>query len=827
MSGASRTINLSSCLAVVAAAAAHAAPANLRLGLRTSPAVAAVAGPANDSCPASAAISGAGPFHFDNASYTADGPPHAGCNVQGSGQTQVDRDAWFCWTAPQTVCPSGYVVETCGRTRVDTRIAVYTDCACPVADARLLGCADDECGMQTRVAFQAAPAQSYLIRVGTYPGEPGGPGAFVVRCAQPAPCAQPTDNCRAPDRFDALISDRSRFLTADDFSPAVNGAVSSVCWWGAYLDAADLNCQGDAPDAFEVRYFADADGVPGPLLGVFSQSQGTLSVLGGVATGDLIAGTVPEYAYTATHASLGVTAGQRYWIEISNAIAGCTWYWETAMPADERSVQDGTELAPPNGYGPEDLVTEDLAFCLNLPLPPPPANDLCTGARIITGVGEFDFDTTIAATDGPPHAACDFYGTGDRQVTHDVWYCWTAPCTETVFLRTCQRTAVDTRLAVYRGCQCPAANANLAACADDQCGDFQTMARFAAAQGQDYLIRVGSFPSAEGGTGRIHLNCGPPDHPDCPGTGSCCADQAGGGCCDERCCETVCACDPYCCTTDWDDKCATIGFLGTGCGAGVLCDYCASECGDPCSGSCCAGETGRAGCNDEDCCERVCACDPYCCNTEWDTNCAGNGFIPGCGAAALCGAVCGPRCPVGTVTWLDPPDGILDARRPSTPQNAQAIQGIQSLLVGAPPGAQRADCWTFCESEAGGNAIASVVNNGDGTVTINLAKPLTAGAVTRITYTDDVGGRSTGAWTFHPGNTNGDSVANELDVAALAAELRGGGGLPPGLFRRDINRSGRLTPADLLENVDLLLGTGAFSPWMSTPKPLASGTCPQ
>ena len=43
-------------------------------------------------------------------------------------------------------------------------------------------------------------------------------------------------------------------------------------------------------------------------------------------------------------------------------------------------------------------------------------------------------------------------------------------------------------------------------------------------------------------------------------------------------------------------------------------------CGDPDAGDCCAAN-GTSGCNDADCCQAVCAIDPFCCVTPWDQLC--------------------------------------------------------------------------------------------------------------------------------------------------------------------------------------------------------------
>ncbi len=60
----------------------------------------------------------------------------------------------------------------------------------------------------------------------------------------------------------------------------------------------------------------------------------------------------------------------------------------------------------------------------------------------------------------------------------------------------------------------------------------------------------------------------------CGDGGDCCADNGTPGCDDGECCAAVCACDPFCCETGWDEFCAGTGFQGNGCGAELLCNTC-------------------------------------------------------------------------------------------------------------------------------------------------------------------------------------------------------------------------------------------------------------
>lgn len=785
----------------------------------------------NDFCNAAIAIEGLGTFQFENlnALPQGDGPPHEAC-AANFGEPQIGRDVWFCWTAPAQPCASTTVISTCGSTSVDTKIALYEGCSCPPTDEGLIACRDDDCGTQTRIQFAAIANETYLIRLGSFPGRAGGAGSFSIACQDPPPCNEPGANCQLPDNTDALNADRVNFITADDFTPAVNGAVTELCWWGTYLDATRRDCEGLASDAFRVRYFANNQGQPGALLASFSQSLGTLTVQGAAATGSFINRELAEYAYHADHAPVNVQAGQCYWVEITNQLTDCSWFWEVSFTKNQRAMQDGVgdplPPEPPNGYDLTDLIVNDLAFCTGLPLadsesciPPPPPNDSCAGSFPRSGEGEFLFDNSSATQDGPAHTACANFS--QNQIDHDVWYCWTSPCTGEVFVRTCNRTDVDTRIAVYDLCGCPATDARILACNDDLC-DLASMVKFDAIAGRSYSIRVGTFPGAPGGTGHFSVTCGPPENPSCPGLGSCCAGEGALGCEDKTCCETVCACDPFCCSVAWDAECAGGGSTA-GCGAEALCN-CGAQCGSPTTGDCCEGHD-TPFCNDAGCCETVCSCDPYCCDTEWDEFCATTGSEENCGAGILCAALCTPDCPVGTVQFAN--DNVVDARRPFNPAFPNVPQGITQISATGPTGADR-QCWTLCETLVAGtaNRVVSANETSPGIYTLMLSRPITAGAVTAISYTNNNSGVTTGHFTSHPANADGNGTSAPADVQGLVNALRGTQTLPWGLFSRDIDRSGTITPLDILEAIDLLNGAGTYNPWNGTLKPIAQPTCP-
>ena len=148
-----------------------------------------------------------------------------------------------------------------------------------------------------------------------------------------------------------------------------------------------------------------------------------------------------------------------------------------------------------------------------------------------------------------------------------------------------------------------------------------------------------------------------------------------GGCSCEAC---VCAMDPFCCQTAWDDLCVDecetqCGGCGGSptCGNGMCdanlgenCSTCPQDCtcapGQQCQNGICTGGGGDAGCQESgtpgcggcQCEACVCAMDPYCCQTAWDSICVDEcqnqcggcgGGNPTCGNG-MCDANMGEDC---------------------------------------------------------------------------------------------------------------------------------------------------------------------------------------
>ena len=76
-------------------------------------------------------------------------------------------------------------------------------------------------------------------------------------------------------------------------------------------------------------------------------------------------------------------------------------------------------------------------------------------------------------------------------------------------------------------------------------------------------------------------------------------------------------------------------------------------CGDPATGDCCAAN-GTPGCDDADCCQAVCAIDPFCCDIQWDLVCV-NGACDLCDGLCLCLLCENPlACPPGAMIEIEP-----------------------------------------------------------------------------------------------------------------------------------------------------------------------------
>ncbi len=261
------------------------------------------------------------------------------------------------------------------------------------------------------------------------------------------------------------------------------------------------------------------------------------------------------------------------------------------------------------------------------------------------------------------------------------------------------------------------------------------------------------------------------------------------------------------------EQCTIRGGVSDG---AVLCGEGGQACGwfecVGAGGDCCVSR-GSPGCNRRACCNAVCDIDRWCCEVAWDSVCAEEAHD-----------LCDWFCPNRTLGWLDPPGGLIDARQPHPPDAPDSPQGVDSLVVDAPPH-DGVCCWTLCEEPAvvTPNSIIEVTANQNDTYTLKLARPLRPGTVSTITY---VGGTQAVEFAALPGDANADRTTDQADILAVIDQLNGVAASPYGTRSCDIDHSGACDPPDIVRIIDLLNGASGFFPWVDATLPETGAGCP-
>jgi hypothetical protein len=162
--------------------------------------------------------------------------------------------------------------------------------------------------------------------------------------------------------------------------------------------------------------------------------------------------------------------------------------------------------------------------------------------------------------------------------------------------------------------------------------------------------------------------------------------------------------------------------------------------------------------------------------------------------------------PVGS----DPPDGAVDARRPSHLDGSDQA-GWDRVVVHFDRDAAAVVAGDFTIQVSGGVApvIESISHDGRDLV-LQLDRRLPPGECTTLRHVPSGVGLHFG---FLPGDVTGDGTSSPLDILALVDQLNGVLDPPAQDWQCDINRSGLCEPQDLLTLIDLLNGAAAFDPW--------------
>ncbi len=173
---------------------------------------------------------------------------------------------------------------------------------------------------------------------------------------------------------------------------------------------------------------------------------------------------------------------------------------------------------------------------------------------------------------------------------------------------------------------------------------------------------------------------------------------------------------------------------------------------------------------------------------------------------------------VTAITDSDPPADAIDARAPIDPTTGNRVgwSGVSVTFNQAIECATELDFFTVQLGGLGAvPPIDSVTQIGPQQVDIILTAPMNPKAWTVATY--ETGGGSIRLGVL-PGDVNGNRVSEEADPAHLGDVLDGVEPSRP-IWALDINRSGMITGADVLEAGDLLIGAGLYDIYLGASLP--------
>ena len=405
----------------------------------------------SDDCSAPMPITGQGTFPYDNSIATtgAEGQNEYLCYQFGS--SAVDNDVWFSWTADAT---GTAIVNTCGFTTLDTKIAAYPDNGggCPAVGS-VLDCNDDSCSLESQVSFACSSASTYLLQIGSFPGATGGTGSIGVTINTPIT----NDECAGAT---AIAGQGSFPYTNLGSSTSAEGQTETLCYQFGY--SAVVN------DVWFV-WTADATGTAIiDLCGADHDSKLAVYPSSGSScpTGGSVLACNDDSCGFQSAVQVAVTAGLDYIIQVGSYPGSAS-------------------------FGSGNINVSILSGG--------PSNDDCSNPIALAGQGNFPYDGTLATTgaEGQTELACDThnnYGTG---VTNDIWFDWTADATGYVTVSTVGLTSVDTKIAAYAGGGCPTAGTAIV-CNDDNLDTFESMLQFAVVSGNVYSLQIGTWPTASG-----------------------------------------------------------------------------------------------------------------------------------------------------------------------------------------------------------------------------------------------------------------------------------------------------------------------------------------
>jgi hypothetical protein len=173
-----------------------------------------------------------------------------------------------------------------------------------------------------------------------------------------------------------------------------------------------------------------------------------------------------------------------------------------------------------------------------------------------------------------------------------------------------------------------------------------------------------------------------------------------------------------------------------------------------------------------------------------------------------------------TVTNSAPANYGIDAGQPGDPFGFE-VDGWQTFQMDLPPEeVAKVSTESFRVLQKGGLSegvpqVDLVTLVDENTITVTLDVPVQSLTWTTLRY-ERLGAITIGAL---PGDVNGNQVTNEDDLTALVESMDAEPRPPLPLWSGDINRSGLVTPLDILRCADLLNGADAYDEYLHATLP--------
>ncbi len=312
-----------------------------------------------------------------------------GCSfTYGAGRTEVSQDVY---TAPITVtgsccdlgtglCADDVTIDQCSA--IAQRFTPEGECQTPDPD-------DIECDILAGACCDLVAGtceEKLIFDCATTAGvQAFGLGVDCEDAACPSDCDEGSTGQPYDYRAGRAISDINPTMelfenvevgglrAADNFTPSVDGSISTVRWWGVYNNPLALTpcASPDVPDNFTIKFHIGAFDLPFGEIASYTNANATITR---TATG-LTRTTAPYgaemiHVYEATlNTPVAVTADLCYWLEIYNNTDGgnCIWRWVLGPAGDVLAAQDN-DAAPYYDGGPSGSVNigADLAWCLDI-----------------------------------------------------------------------------------------------------------------------------------------------------------------------------------------------------------------------------------------------------------------------------------------------------------------------------------------------------------------------------------------------------------------------------------------------------------------------------